>query len=299
MLGRGSLMPLVSIVMRSKNDISCIGRTFENIRKQKFSDFEILNIDSGSEDGTWELIRKYNSDRSWRISPVDYVPGKVLNDAVNRAEGKIIVFNNSDAVPEDENWLGNLIEPLLSSDADKISGVFCAQLPRPDAYPLVRKDNLRAFGDGKVAANWENFFSLASSAALRKFLLEHPFREDLQYSEDVDWAWRMKKLNYTTVYVPDAKVEHSHNYTLPELKKRFYNEGIAEGRIYGTEKTYWRGFLLPCLAEIFRDMIYLLKNRKILALPGAWVYRIAQRFSAWKGRRDYLEAKEEHGRKTY
>ncbi len=282
-------MPLVTIVMRSKNDILYIERTFEKILEQKFSDFEILNIDSGSEDGTWEIIREINPDKSWRIKPESYVPGKVLNDAVNKAEGEIIVFNNSDCIPENENWLEKLIKPLLSPGADKISGVFCAQSARPDAFALVRKDNMRAFGDGSIAA-WENFFSLASSGAFRKILQEHPFREDLQYSEDVDWAWRMKKLNYKPFYVPDAKVEHSHNYSLQELKKRFYNEGIAEGQIYAVKKTFWRGFVLPCLAEICRDIIYLLKGGKILVLPAALVYRTVQRFSVWKGRRDYLAA---------
>jgi len=281
-------MPLVTIVIRSKNDILYIGRTFEAILKQKFTDFEILNFDSGSDDGTWEIIQKYNPDKSWRIGPDDYVPGKVLNDAVNKAEGKIIVFNNSDCIPLNENWLEKLIEPLLSSGADKISAVLCNQLARPDAFALVRKDNTRAFGDGSVSAKWEHFFSLASSAALREKLLEYPFREDLQYSEDIDWVWRMKKLNYETAYVPDAKVEHSHNYSLRELKKRFYNEGVAEGQIYDVKKTFWCGFFFPCLAENFRDIIYLLKTGEILVLPRAVVYRIIQRFFSWKGRHDYL-----------
>jgi glycosyltransferase involved in cell wall biosynthesis len=280
-------MPLVTIVVRSKNDILYIAETFEKISKQKFTDFEILNVDSGSEDGTWEIIQKYNPDKSWQIRPGDYIPGKVLNNAVNKAKGEIIVFNNSDCIPQDEDWLETLIKPLLSPEADKIYGVFCNQLARPDAFPLVRKDNMRAFGDGSVATTWNHFFSLASSAIFKKILLEHPFREDLQYSEDVDWAWRMKKLNYKAFYVPDAKVEHSHNYSLKELKNRFYNEGIAEGQIYAEKKTFC-GFVFSCLAEMGRDIIYLLKTGKILVLPRALVYRVMQRFCSWKGRHDYL-----------
>ena len=281
-------MPLVTIVIRSKNDILYIARTFDAILKQKFTDFEILNFDSGSDDGTWEIIQKYNPDKAWRIKPDDYVPGKVLNKAVNKAEGKVIVFNNSDCIPLDNDWLGKLVEPLLSSEADKISAVFCNQLARPDAFALVRKDNMRAFGNGSVSATWKHFFSLASSAALRERLLEYPFREDLQYSEDVEWAWRMKNVNFKTSYVPDSKVEHSHNYSLSELKKRFYNEGVAEGQIYDLKKTFWRGFFFSWMAEAARDIIYLLKTGKILVLPRAIVYRIIQRFFSWKGRHDYL-----------
>jgi len=281
-------MPLVTIVMRSKNDILYIARTFEAIKKQTFSDYEILNFDSGSDDGTWEIIQENNSDKAWQVKPEEYVPGKVLNKAIKKAEGDIIVFNNSDCIPENEDWLEKLIKPLLSTDADNISATFANQLARSDAFILVKKDNKRAFGDGSISAKWDHFFSLASSAASRQKLLDHPFREDLQYSEDIDWSWRMKDFNFEVRYVADAKVEHSHNYSLRELKKRFYNEGIAEAQIYSEGKSFWRGFVFPCMSECGRDIIYLLKCGKILALAHAVVYRITQRFFAWKGRHDYL-----------
>ena len=283
-------LPLVSIVIRSKNDMLYIGDTFDKIFSQNFSDFEILNFDSGSEDGTWEIIRKYNPDNSWREENEDYVPGRVLNNAVRKARGKIIVFNNSDCIPQDKFWLEKLIEPLNSENPgiENISGVFCNQTARPDAFPLVRKDYERAFGDGKISGQWEHFFSLASSAVLRELLVEHPFREDLQYSEDVDWAWRMRKLGLKTVYIPDAIVEHSHNYTQQEMKIRFYNEGWAEGQIYGNSKSFYRDFLLPCAAEMGRDMAYLLKSGHLLNVPAGWKYRLTQRYSCWKGRRDFI-----------
>ena len=283
-------LPLVSIVMRSKNDMLYIGETFERIFNQNFTDFEILNFDSGSEDGTWEIICKYNPDNSWRDDNNGYVPGKVLNKAVRKARGRIVVFNNSDCIPQDKFWLERLVEPLGQGNpgVENISGVFCNQTARPDAFPLVRKDYKRAFGDGRISGQWEHFFSLASSAILRDLLLEHPFREDLQYSEDVDWAWRMRKLGLKTVYVPDAIVEHSHNYTRQEMKTRFYNEGWAEGQIYGRGKSFLRGFLLPCVAEIGRDMAYLLGNGEGLSIPAGCAYRITQRYSCWKGHRDFM-----------
>ena len=170
-------MPLVTIVMRSRNDIQYITDTFEAIFKQTFKDFEILNFDSDSDDGTWEIIQKYNPDKAWRGKADEYVPGKVLNKAVKKAEGEIIVFNNSDCIPADDEWLERLIKPLLAPDADKISAVFANQLARKNAFVLVKKDNERAFGDGSISAKWDNFFSLASSAVSRKnYLSAHSER---------------------------------------------------------------------------------------------------------------------------
>lgn len=85
------------------------------VLKQKYTDFELINVDCSSTDGTFEVIKRYNPDKSYQIPPSEYVPGKVLNDAVKRCQGSVIVFNNSDCVPCNENWLGNLVKPILEA----------------------------------------------------------------------------------------------------------------------------------------------------------------------------------------
>ena len=145
----------------------------------------------------------------------EYRPGARLNYMVRHCRGDIVVFNNADAVPLDRHWLRELVAPLLEDRADAVYG---HQVPRPDAAWLVRKDNLRAFGDGRIAATWRFFFSLATSAVRRADLLAHPFDEELRYSEDVAWAYRNP---VRIAYAPAARVEHSHNYTTAELKRRF------------------------------------------------------------------------------
>ncbi len=279
-------MPLVSIVMRSMNDVDLITATLNAISNQEFQDFELLNVDSGSTDGTFTVIQRYNPEKSYQIAPKEYVPGKILNSAVTRCQGKIIVFNNSDCIPRNPQWLGNLIQPLIENE--QIAAAFGNQEPRPDATPLVRKDYQRAFGDGHVSAKWHHFFSLATAAVKANVLRKHPFAEDLQYSEDVEWSYRMKRLGFKIVYVPDAVVEHSHNYTLPEVWKRFYHEGVAEGRIYGSRQLLFRGFIVPWLAESARDICFLMRERQLLEVPRGIIYRLCQRFAVWRGRRDYF-----------
>ena len=278
-------MPVVSIVMRSMNDIEFIETTLKNVFSQEYKDFELLNVDSGSNDGTYEIVRQYNSDNSYQIKPGDYIPGKVLNEAVSRCNGDIIVFNNSDCIPMNNQWLGELIQPLL--DNDEIVATFGNQLPRSDARPLIVKDNFRAYGDGKISATWGHFFSLATSAARKSTLEEFPFNPDIQYSEDVEWSYRMKQKGFQVKYAPEAVVEHSHNYTLAEVKKRFYNEGLADGQIYGFPSGYVKDFFKPLFVETLRDFAYLTKNGKFLSIPYGIIYRFLQKHSYFNGRRDY------------
>jgi rhamnosyltransferase len=277
--------PFVSIVMRSMNDIGFIGRTLDGVMSQDFKDFELLNVDSGSTDGTFEIIMKHNPLKTKRIRE-EYIPGKILNAMAREAAGEIVVFNNSDCIPMNSKWLGDLVAPFL--DDPGLGATFANQLPRPDAMPLVAKDNTRAFGDGRISAGWDHFFSLASSATRKTLLLEHPFDEEIKYSEDIEWSLRIKRLGLKILYVSSAQVEHSHNYTDAELRKRFYNEGLADGRIYGSSPSFTKGFLPQYVLETARDILYLLGNGRISAIPSGLKYRFIQRYSAHKGRVDYF-----------
>lgn len=280
-------MAFVSILVRAYNDEAIIARTLEGIFAQKVDfPFEVIVCDDNSKDRTREIAARFPV-RFFERPAGPYKPGRTLNALVAEAKGEIVVFNNSDAVPLDENWLAELLKPLLA-DRDAPVFAFANQLPRADAQALVRKDSERAFGDGKVQATWRFFFSLASSAIWRRILVETPFDEAIQYSEDVEWTWRnsrREKDPVRVVYCPEAHVEHSHNYTLRELAKRFRGEGAADRIIFGDRPSLFRE-LSGAMRETLRDWAYLAKR------PGSWreipsapVRRLVQRLSHWRGTR--------------
>lgn len=273
---------LVSILVRSKNDEAFAEATLKAVLAQDCPvPFEVLSCDDASSDRTPGIIASFPEVRQLPRPAGEYFPGKRLNYMVAASRGDIIVFNNADAVPQDRHWLRNLIAPLLNGSADAVYG---NQLPRADASWLVRKDHLRAFGDGRIAATWRFFFSLATAAMRRADLLAHPFDENIRYSEDVEWAHRRLM---RIVYVADARVEHSHNYTLKELKRRFYGEGYADGQIFGERPALVRE-LASGARETLRDVLFLLKHPAGLSeLPVAPVRRFCQRIAHWKGVRDY------------
>ena len=279
--------PFVSILVRAHNDAAFIERTMKGLFAQKVDfPFEIVVCDDASTDRTRELAAKFPV-RFFARPDGPYKPGRTLNALVGTAAGEIVVFNNADAVPLDENWLNALVKPLVDEPA-RPAFTFANQLPRPDAQALVQKDSERAFGDGKIQATWRFFFSLASSATWRKLLVETPFDETIQYSEDVEWAWRnsrREKEPVKLVYCPEAHVEHSHNYTLRELAKRFCGEGTADKIIFGRNPSLVRE-IMGAARETLRDWMYLASRpcdwREI---PFAPIRRIVQRVSHWRGMR--------------
>lgn len=279
--------PFASVLVRSHNDEAFIERTLDGIFAQNVTfPFEVVVCDDASTDRTREIAARFPV-RFFERPPGPYKPGRTLNALVRDARGDIVVFNNSDAVPLDDHWLDSLVKPLLD-EPEKPTFVFANQLPRADAQALVRKDSERAFGDGKVQATWRFFFSLASSATRRRLLAETPFDEEIQYSEDVEWSWRNSRRAENPVrivYCPDAHVEHSHNYTLGELAKRFKGEGAADRMIFGDNPSLVHE-LLGAARETLRDWMYLAKRPKDwLEVPSAPVRRLVQRISHWRGMR--------------
>ncbi len=274
----------VSILVRSHNDVQFAAATLKMLLQQKCTlPFVIYSCDDASSDGTADVIRAFPEVKIIPRPTGEYFPGRTLNHMVRASTGEIVVFNNADAIPQNEHWLQNLIAPLLANEAD---AVYANQIPRPDAQWLVRKDSERAFGDGKIAASWRFFFSLASSATRRDELRANPFDETFKYSEDIEWAHRR---NIRIKYVADAIVEHSHNYTPEQLKKRFYGEGYADARIFHAVPGIPR-CIAGALRETLRDCIYLLKHpRGIAELPSALRRRCIQKFAYRKGALDAIK----------
>ena len=285
--------PFASILVRAHNDAAFIERTLAGIFAQKVDfPFEVVVCDDASTDETRAIAARFPV-RFFERPAGTYKPGRTLNALVGAAAGEVVVFNNADAVPRDENWLASLVKPLRHAPGNP-SFTFANQLPRADAQALVRKDNERAFGDGEVQATWRFFFSVASAATWRRILVEAPFDEAIQYSEDVEWAWRNSRREVDPVrivYCPDAHVEHSHNYTLRELARRFRGEGTADRAIFGDAPSLVRE-ILGAGRETLRDWGYLASRPKDwLEIFSAPIRRFVQRVAHWRGMCEILAAK--------
>jgi rhamnosyltransferase len=270
--------------MRSYNDRDVIRGTLEMIRRQRYPDYELWNFDSSSSDGTFEIIQEYNDPiRIRRNDASRYNPGRVLNEAVGTVGGDVVVFINSDATPESEDWLEQLIAPLADG---AVGAVYGRQTPREDCRSLFVKDTERAFGDGREAATWVHFFSMANAAARRDVLERYPFETRVQYSEDIEWSYRLRKAGLEIRYVAGAAATHSHNYTLRQSYKRHLGEGKAEAWIFREgelDTSFLRYCLLPFGMEVLRDLHWGITTRSGDALLHTVPLRAVQKWARWRG----------------
>jgi len=120
---------------------------------------------------------------------------------------------------------------------------------------------------------------MALSAIRRSAWERMPFREDIQYSEDIDWTWRARVCGYDIRYAASARAMHSHNYTLRQFYKRHFGEGRAEAQIFEWsqwERSLVRYSVLPYLRQVAGDWKYCAANRQVREALYSPVLRMAQ-----------------------
>ena len=274
----------VSVVMRSFNEAWAIGETIRSLTMQEFDgEIELIVIDSGSTDGSVEIIRQANPAKFIEIPLGTYVPGVVLNQGAREGSHDWIVYLNADATPVDGSWLRNLLEPCL--EAENFGAGFSRQIARPDCRAVFAHDYDRCFGPRRVSKDWDHFFSMVSSITHRSVLEKHPIREDLQYAEDDEWTRRLCENGLSIVFAEKSVVTHSHNYTLRQSFRRAAGDAraMAAAGTLPARSVGWPATFMGCATDSLRDAGWCLANGKPAELPFAAATRIAQRLGRRKG----------------
>ena len=269
--------PFVTIIMRSFNEAWALGDTLAAVKAQDLSNWELIVIDSGSTDGSQELIKAANPAHFIQIQPHEYNPSRVMNKGMSLARSKWCIFLNADATPQGKDWLRKLVDALMQPG---VAAVFGRQIPRTDCEAVFACDYDRCFGENRESAKWDHFFSMVSSGIRKDVWARRSFREDLQYAEDDEYTRWCKAQGYDVRYVADSVVMHSHNYTAAQSWKRAFGDAKAIGQAWDGSPdlyTFQKTVLLGWLSDFRHDLKFCLRTGRILELPHAMLIRWKQR----------------------
>ena len=88
----------ISVIMPSLNVVDCIEECMESIVNQTFKDLDIICIDAGSTDGTWEILKAFaERDDRIRLFQSDVRSyGAQVNQGIRVARGKYIAILETD-----------------------------------------------------------------------------------------------------------------------------------------------------------------------------------------------------------
>lgn len=98
-------MTLISVIVIAYNLEKIIGKCLDSILSQTLQDFELIVINDGSNDGTWNVLQQYMSkDKRMRaIDQKNSGPGAAYNTGLRSAVGQYVYILDGD----------NFIEPTL------------------------------------------------------------------------------------------------------------------------------------------------------------------------------------------
>jgi rhamnosyltransferase len=223
----------VSILLLTKNGRCDLERILPAVfRQETAARLEVIAVDSGSTDGTLELLRTFPVQVK-QIPPEQFHHARTRNLAAGLAKGNILVFLSQDAIPASNHWLLTL---LANFDDPGVGAVYGRQLPKLEST-VERRDVFEAiYGGEKIIKDPAHrngmgyrfyHFSNVNAAIPRSIWQRNPFPEDLKVFEDLGIAKLILDDGWKIVYEPKAGVFHSHAHTTVALFKRYFDIGYT------------------------------------------------------------------------
>ncbi len=256
----------LSIIIVNFNTANLTHECVNSIIDQKLSfEYEIIVVDNGSTDKSYEIFKKYEINKDVKIvynrKNLGYAKG--INVALKRSKGRYILILNSDIVVNK-----HAIERLLKfASKTKDAGIVGPQLVNPDGtrqpscmnLPSV-KNALLEYWLGKTGS-YEKFIPASDKATAvdcvvgavmmitpQGFKAAGLFDERyFMYYEDHDYCRRMKDKGLRVYYYPQSQFMHYHGKSGEVLadKSNQWRRLIPSSKIYnGILKYYLLNYIL-------------------------------------------------------
>lgn len=197
---------------------------------------QVIVIDSSSSDDTVKLAKDAMFS-VFSISQSEFNHGGTRNQAVRFAENfaDVLVFMTQDAILASPDSLEKLLIPFSDPEVAAVCG---RQLPHHNATPLATharyfnypsESRVRTMADISELGIKTAFMS-NSFAAYRLSVFDKlgGFPDNTILAEDMYLTAKMILSGYKVAYCAEAKVFHSHNYTLKQEFQRYFDTGVFQ-----------------------------------------------------------------------
>ena len=240
----------VSVIVLDYNGYADTVRCLNALRKQSFTDFEVILVDNGSAAGEGERLHREFPEARVILSQRNLGFAGGVNLGAARARGEYLVLLNNDAEPEPA-FLDELVTALDGSMADAGCGVLVSadEEPTNDALNVLGYNIKAAFGDRGVT-----FYPSGGAAILRVSSLRKLGKELFDplyfiYHEDVSLGFRIRLAGGEVMKVLPARARHRGGATVSRLPRSAVRYFQQRNRVLNL-LTFYEGATLWKLAPL-------------------------------------------------
>jgi glycosyltransferase involved in cell wall biosynthesis len=191
--------PAVSVIVPVRNRRVLLRRTLDALAAQTFTDYEVVVVDDGSDDGSdKEAIADAEAGRPVRVVQTGGAGAVAARTAgVEAARGRILAFTDSDCEPVPV-WLEKTVA-AIEAGADLAHG------PTQPARPMRPLERSLWSGHEGLYPTCNIVLRREAFDAVGGFELRHEARGS---GEDTVLGWRVRRRG-PVEFVPDALVHHA------------------------------------------------------------------------------------------
>lgn len=203
-----------------------------NIKKQKNVDLKKISyVLTESSDNTEILLKNINATYS-KLKKEEFSHSTARENVAMKSEADILVFISQDIEIKNEDWLENLVKPIIDNESEasysrqvtKYNNIekYTREKNYPDTSFMNTKEDIKEKG-------LKTFFFSDASSAIKTSIFKKLNGYDgkkLVINEDMYIAYKLITNEYRIKYCSDSIVYHSHKFTFKELYKRYYDTGM-------------------------------------------------------------------------
>ena len=264
-VGTGQGVGPVSVVIPCRDESSHIETLLEAVRGQDVHADEIIVVETGSSDGTPEILKSYaerHADFPLRVASCSQ-PGvaAAVNAGIQAARGEVILRLDGHSCPRPD-YLRKAVEALRATKAGVVGGVW--QIV-PDGSGRVAEAIARAVAHPIGAGNAVYRTSRTTEdrtevdtvpfGCFRKSTWEKlgGLNEALLTNEDYDFNYRVRASGSTVVLDPDIRCAYFARRTLSGLARQYFRYGWWKGQMLKRhpESLRWRQAVPAALVPTF------------------------------------------------
>ena len=189
------------------NDALVLSDCIKSVINQSHGSIEHIIVDGGSNDGTMDILNKYQNNLSKIISEPDNGIYHAMNKGIKYASGEVVGFLNSDDFYFDNDVLSKVFQTFKSNPSINACYSDLVYVDKLTASKTIRYFKSKEFTPGLFSKGWcpphPTFF--VRKSVFKKY---GDFDLNLKIASDVDLMMRFLEIHKVkSLYIPEIWVK--------------------------------------------------------------------------------------------